>query len=272
MTLYYPDVSNNNWGSTQAAIGFLEQLVPQGFSAVCHKVSQGSGYRDPYWPAVRDWCAANDLLCIGYHYVDTSNPASQAQCWNANGGGKFAMLDVEDGSGDINNYWAVVNAFNAAGIQIVLSYLPHWYWQNIGSPDLTGVPGLVSSAYPGGNGYASSLYVNGGGDDGSGWNGYGGATPVAWQFTDRANIAGINVDCNAFKGTAAELAALFTGGTVVAPQPTDPTLAVAQDNQVQLRGPGLAGWPQLGGHTVVDALAAIGQKLGIEGFAPPEGN
>ena len=43
-------------------------------------------------------------------------------------------------------------------------------------------------------------------------------------------------------------------------------LAVAQDNQTQLRGPDLAGWPQLAGHTVVDALALVGAKLGIDGF------
>jgi hypothetical protein len=30
-----------------------------------------------------------------------------------------------------------------------------------------------------------------------------------------------------------------------------------------------AGWEQLGGRTVVDALAVIGQKLGIDGFVPP---
>lgn len=60
----------------------------------------------------------------------------------------------------------------------------------------------------------------------------------------------------------------YQGGAVTQPNP-DPTLTVAQDNQTQLRGPGLNGWPQLGGHTVVDALAVIGQKLGIDGFAPP---
>ncbi|MFC5789660.1 N-acetylmuramoyl-L-alanine amidase [Agromyces tardus] len=42
----------------------------------------------------------------------------------------------------------------------------------------------------------------------------------------------------------------------------------------QLAGPGtkdgknFLGWPQLGGRTVVNALAAIGQKLGIDGFDP----
>lgn len=29
------------------------------------------------------------------------------------------------------------------------------------------------------------------------------------------------------------------------------------------------GWPQLGGRTVVDALAEIGQKIGLDGYEPP---
>ena len=41
----------------------------------------------------------------------------------------------------------------------------------------------------------------------------------------------------------------------------------------QLCGPGapgtFPGWPQLGNRTLVDALAAIGDKLGIEGFRAP---
>lgn len=40
----------------------------------------------------------------------------------------------------------------------------------------------------------------------------------------------------------------------------------ARDNQVQLRGPNLKGWPQLGGRTLVDAVAAIGTHLGLPDF------
>ncbi|MFI5781977.1 hypothetical protein [Nocardia sp. NPDC051570] len=59
----------------------------------------------------------------------------------------------------------------------------------IGSADLSQVPGLISSAYPDGTGYASQIYENAGGDSGTGWTSYGGATPVIWQFTDSANWA-----------------------------------------------------------------------------------
>jgi len=97
MTLFYPDCSNNNWATTQDAIGFLEQLVPEGFSGMCHKVSEGSYYEDPYWPAIQQWCVANDLPLIGYHYVTTDDPASQALCFPRDRGGFLKPLLASDG-------------------------------------------------------------------------------------------------------------------------------------------------------------------------------
>src|SRR5699024_9874859 len=64
-------------------------------------------------------------------------------------------------------------------------------------------------------------------------------------------------------------------GTAPAPAPkgTDMTPEQAQElteTRHQLAGPSrpgeFPGWSQLGGRTVVDALAAIGEELGIEGF------
>lgn len=212
VTLYYPDVSNNNWDTFDDATKFLSQLKPEGFSGVVHKVSEGSYYADPFWPTVREWCENNDLPWLGYHYVTTDNPSAQAANWVANNGGPFAMFDVEANSGDLVNFWAVVNAFNAAGVNVTVAYIPQWYFDEVGG-DLSllapnGVS-LVSSAYPAGAGYASTIYAEGGGDSGEGWAPYGGGTPQAWQFTDEALIAGITVDCNAYHGT--DLNQLFTG-------------------------------------------------------------
>lgn len=39
------------------------------------------------------------------------------------------------------------------------------------------------------------------------------------------------------------------------------------DNRVQLRGPNDKGWPQLGGRTLVDAIGALGAKLGMADFS-----
>jgi hypothetical protein len=45
---------------------------------------------------------------------------------------------------------------------------------------------------------------------------YGGATPGAWQFTDRADIAGLTVDCNAYPGT--DVTVLFGAAPISAQQ------------------------------------------------------
>lgn len=268
MTLYGVDTSNNNFSSNAACANFMAALPGEGFAWVEAKVSEGNYYRDPYWPVTKKACAAAGIACIGYHYVTTNDPASQAQTWLANGGGQFAMLDFEANSGDIANFWAVLNAFNAVGVIVALSYIPHWYWQQIGSPSLAGVPGLVASDYVGGSGYASALYPG----DGSGnWFSYGGATPAILQFTDAAQVAGISVDANAFQGTQAQLDNLL-GVTVTDPDAPilNQILTIVQDIQTQLRGPGLTGWPQLGQNpngknlTVVDALADVKDNITLQ--------
>jgi hypothetical protein len=208
MTLFYPDCSNNNWSATADALNFLKQLVPEGFSGICHKVSEGNYYEDPYWPPVKQWCATNNLPVIGYHYVTTDDAAAQARTWLANQGGPLAMLDWENNSGGLANLTAVVDAFNTAGVTVQLGYYPQWYWSEQGGGDLSQLANaLVSSGYPDGNGYAWTIYTNSGGNTGPGWAPCGGATPDAWQFTDRADIAGLAVDCNAYPGS--DLTALF---------------------------------------------------------------
>lgn len=220
MTLFYPDCSNNNWTTTQDALNFLGQLVPEGFSGICHKVSEGSYYEDPYWPTIKQWCVANDLPLIGYHYVTTDDPDSQARTWLANQGGSAAMLDWETNSGDLANLIAVVDAFNTAGITIQLGYYPQWYWNEQGGGDLSDLAyALVSSGYPDGAGYASTIYVSCGGDTGSGWAPYGGALPAAWQFSDRADIAGVVVDCNAYLGGDQSVLFGATAATTPTPHP-----------------------------------------------------
>lgn len=303
--LFGPDLSNNNWSSTDEIAGWLDDCFHrEGYSWMEHKVSEGDYYADPYWPTVRDWCAANNVPCIGYHYATTNDARSQAAAFASNGGGPFAMIDFEANSGDINNFWAVVNAFNAAGITVVVDYFPHWYWQQIGSPDLTNVPGLISSSYFERGTYGSVEYADSGGDNGPGWAPYGGATPIIWQFSDGAIIDGKSVDVNAFKGTIDQLRQLLSpSGTTPPPPPPsgdDPfmaltdqqqadmynaimgtaaaaaaILAIVTDNQTQLRGPGQEGWPQLGQNaagqnlTLVDAFAAQGAAIAALSHALP---
>lgn len=275
MTVFYPDVSNNNWGgSTQNALAFCAQLLPQGFSGVCHKMSEGSYYEDPFGPVVANTCAQNGIPFIGYHYVTTDNPTQQAQTWLAAGGGKSAMMDWEANGGNISNLFAVIAAFAAVGVTARLGYCPQWYWSSVGGGSLSAIPVLVSSAYPDGNGYASTIYAASSGDQGEGWASYGNATPQIWQFTDRALIGSITVDCNAFRGTAAQLAELFTGETPVTPTPSSnpPAIQKPPDEATQVSEEWdqmLIRWDMLAGHTPIEALALIGQALKIPGFSPP---
>lgn len=243
VTLYGPDISNNNWTSTAEVAGWLDQCFhTEGFSWMEHKVSEGNYYTDPYWPAVLNWCEQNNIPCIGYHYVTTDDPASQAAKFLGNAGGANAMLDFEANSGDIDNFWNVVNAFNDAGVNIALSYIPNWYWQQIGSPDLSEVPGLISSAYYDEGDYAYNEYQDSGGDNGPGWTPYGGCMPVIWQFTAAAVIDGKSVDANAFKGTPDDLRALLGGAVAPPPAPPPPppngdiSMADAQSIQAALDG------------------------------------
>jgi lysozyme len=206
MTLYGIDISNNQGPNIS-----MQEVKNEGFAWVEAKVSEGNYFQDSTWPGYRDAANACGLAIIGYHYaISSCSPASQVQAFVNNGGGKSVMIDFEANSGSISDYWNLVNAFNAAGVEVVLTYIPRWYWSgSMGGGDLSKVPGLVSSSYFGTGSPASTLYNNAGGDGGNGWNVYGGGTPSVWQFTDGALVAGYSVDANAFKGTQDQLNTLL---------------------------------------------------------------
>lgn len=271
----------------------------EGFEFVIAKATQGSGYVNPEYHKFRDQARAEGLRFAAYHYVTEYDSAeSQASNFARTVGDTSipVMLDVELQSGGIDVYWNVVRAFNDLGYEVDLTYLPHWYWQgHIGSPDLSGVPGLVSSSYVGYGGYASDVYP---GPGWSGWSSYGGASPVLCQFTEQCQVAGQRVDCMAFEGDLGALDKLFrvesedSVNTGQVDQIVDrvtanvtnymwPVVSDTKDNREQLVGgrdlkfhdgggvdvaKSYPGWDQLGGRTLVDALAAIGAELGIEGF------
>lgn len=236
MTLFYPDVSNNQWGSTYLTDGgksalydFLGRLKGEGFAGVSHKMTQGSDFIDPYGALCQTWCDQNEFPFIGYHYVSTDDAGAQASNWRAAGGRDNVMFDWEQGSGDLNEFWACVNSFNNIGVNVQLAYDPRWYLEGAGSGAGTDISNftanqilLISSAYPLGyqSGYASALYDQCGGDSGGGWIAYdGGPIPSAWQFTSSAIIGGASgVDCNAYRGT--DLNVLF--GATAAPPPSAP--------------------------------------------------
>lgn len=229
--IFGPDISNNN--------GFVDiaQIQREGFDFVFAKVSEGSTFKDTYWARTRDECQRLGLIVAGYHYVKTDDPNRQADNFVSTLGDRSipAMLDFEANSGGIGNYWAVKNAIEARGVTVRLSYIPRWYWQQIGQPDLSSVPGLIQSSYVNGTGYASVLYP---GDTSSMWNGFGGRNVDILQFTDKALIAGMSLDANAFRGTPDQLRELLG-----LQSPGGISMADAQELQNDRAGVAGNGWP-----------------------------
>ena len=204
-TIFGPDISNNN------GVVDLDRVKAEGFEFVWAKVSEGTSFRDTYWPRTRDWAREIGLILAGYHYIRVSDPNRQADLFVDQLGDRSipAMLDFEEGSGGIDNFWAVLHAIEARGVHVALSYIPRWYWERIGRPDLSRVPGLIQSSYVNGTGYASVLYP---GDDSIRWAPFGGRQPDVLQFTDRALIAGKRLDANAFRGSPDQLRTLTHTG------------------------------------------------------------
>ena len=119
--------------------------------------------------------------------------------------------DVESGSGGVALVHDVVNQTRAAGYRVPLVYLPRWYWQQLGSPSLAGLPPLWSSRYP--DTAVGSLLDEWAAVPASYWDGYGGLPVQLLQFTSSARVAGYApLDANAFRGTRDELAAVLFGG------------------------------------------------------------
>jgi hypothetical protein len=199
MTIYFPDVSNNNGAIDVSAA-----------PALFAKATEGTGFVDGYYAGHRDKAHAMGIPFAGYHYLHHGDIQAQAaNAFSVVGPGVPLMMDVEVVEGlpdpQYDDLTAFVQAYRALGGTVTLLYLPEWFWSgHWGSPDLTplaqGGLALISSNY---SGYS---------DTGAGWQPYGGVTPSIWQYTSTANFGGdANVDMNAYRGTIDELRALIGG-------------------------------------------------------------
>jgi hypothetical protein len=213
VAIFGPDISSYEDGLNIAAL--VDPFV-------IAKITEGTYYRDKDWPIFRDAARRAGKILIGYHFVTGEDPHAQAANLAGWIGDKSipVMLDFEPTGNSHPTHaqqLAVADAVNAAGMRVKLSYTPRWYWQQIGSPDLTGLTkrgiGVVSSNYPN-----TSItdpprdYAADGGDTGPGWAPYGGITPLLWQFTDAGAEQQQRMDFNAYRGSVADLAQ-FLGST-----------------------------------------------------------
>ncbi|MGH9059280.1 MAG: hypothetical protein ACRDZY_07165, partial [Acidimicrobiales bacterium] len=155
--------------------------------------------------------------CLGYHYLWPGNEDAQAKVFAAQlvaAGNVPGMLDAEalaaDGS-TASLTTAGIRLFLARaaahGADVRLMYLPRWYWQRMGSPDLSGMPALFGSGYPSSRqAVASELYAA---VTPSLWAPYGGLSVQVLQFSDVGQVAGRLVDVDAFVGNRTQFAALL---------------------------------------------------------------
>jgi hypothetical protein len=187
MTIYYPDIA-----SFQAGIDL------RGAVAVSVKATEGTSYVNPDYSRAKANAANHGCFFTAYHFLLNGSAGAQAAHAHAHAGDSPLMVDVEAEGGSrpgVDDAAAFIDAYRQAGGVTRLVYLPHWYWQAIGSPSLRPLEirgmALVSSAY--------TLYSDR--DSGTGWGAYGGMTPRVWQYTDRLHFGGRDVDFNAFRGT-----------------------------------------------------------------------
>jgi GH25 family lysozyme M1 (1,4-beta-N-acetylmuramidase) len=189
----------------------IEQVRAEGFDFLAAKVSQGTTtYDSMSWLRRARACG---LLAMGYHYLEPGNEVAQARVFagQLRAAGVPGMLDAEYPlpNGDTLSTAGIrgfLTACQGLGAAVPLIYLPRWYWQRMGSPDLTGLPRLWASSYVAGTGYAATLVEA---VTPRFWAPYGGLPVSVLQFTDRGLVAGRSIDVDLFPGPRDDLAALL---------------------------------------------------------------
>ena len=215
--IQFPDVS-----SYQAGLNL------SGATACIAKASEGTGFVDHSYSNFKGQAAALGIPFCAYHWLHAGNVQAQAAlAYNIVGPNTPLMIDDEDTNDglDVNRTLAFVSAYRALGGTVTLEYLPHWFWQGHGAPDLTP---LVQA----GLSLVSSSYLNAPTENGVGWDSYGGMTPQIWQWTSSFPWQGQRIDMNAFKGTQDQLRALFTGKQPAPPAVEDEMLFLAQESNI----------------------------------------
>jgi GH25 family lysozyme M1 (1,4-beta-N-acetylmuramidase) len=184
----------------------LAQCRREGIEFVLIKSSEGSSFVDSAFAANLAEARAAGLLVGAYHYVRSNASAADQVANVARVVPRDVPVipDVEANSGGMGLVREFVDRLRGAAYRVPLLYLPRWYWQQIGSPSLAGLPPLWSSRYP---------------DNVVGALGYGGLSVAVLQFTSSVRIAGhAPLDANAYRGTREQLAA-FLGGTATKEDP-----------------------------------------------------
>lgn len=298
-TIFGIDISDHQDGLA------LSRAVRDGMQFVILRLCDGT-YVDKAFKSHLADAEANGLLVSTYWYLrapsEGTTIAQQVDVIDQQLGGRKDLgvwIDVESvGAGGKklltkDDVWAAKRELESRGYHVAGIYSGAWYFENMpgGEPSMDGLGYLWVSNY-GRNrrGAPRDTYRADGGDGHRGWTyPLGDRKPDILQFGSEGTVADwYPVDVNAFRGTRDQLAHIFhpnntteehTVSSTAAGWPDGPAALNdaklfasdaardAADNRMQLRGPGDAGWPQLGQNqdgqnlTLVDAVAAIRHDL-----------
>lgn len=287
-TIYGIDISEHNDGLSCA------RAAREGIDFAIIRTTDGT-HRDRCYRSHLEDAEAAGLVTAAYHYLrnpsEGTSVARQVQAsLEVMGDKKRPMwIDVETNAGlHVDHIRQCKREFEKHGVRVIgcYSYVPYWEGHVAPhEPDSHEFGAFWVAAY-GQNPYGKprDIYP---GDRHQQWDyPLGNQKPALWQYGSNAQVAGYSVDINAYRGTKAQLRALFSGQAAPEEEPSEeemnklyrqltafisgffgPQFDAIQEIWKQLRGPSGNGWKQLGVNdkgqnlTLVDAVAAIRLQL-----------
>jgi hypothetical protein len=184
-----------------------------GWSGLIAKASEGSGFKDGRFNQHRSNTLAAGKVFGAYHFLrsDSSVAAQVDTFLSVVHPDDPVIPDVEwikqngqmVSAPTLAQTREFIDRLRNAGRHIPMIYLPRWYWDYWGRPDISDLPPLWLSRYPD---YIIRTRESGYAMVGP-QPGFGGASAVLTQFTSSP------LDQNAFEGTEEQLIALFRGDT-----------------------------------------------------------
>lgn len=187
-----------------------------GFALI--RTNYGANHDDQWFQSHADAAERAGALVVPYVYILASDILGSIDDAVRVAGGRYEsiVVDWEAGSGGGAELRRAHELLWERGLNTPVVYDPKWYWESVGSPDLSWMQGRV-------RGHWKSWYPDNtprSFDDALGrvpttvWNDNRGGIPtVIVQFTStgRLNGYGGNLDLNYFPGSRAELATLLGG-------------------------------------------------------------
>ena len=212
-TLFGVDVSSHQDGMS------LAQAKREGIEFAIIRTTDGT-HRDRCYRSHLEDAESAGMLTAAYHYLRNPSEGTTIQqqvqaSLEVMGNMKRPMwIDVETNAGlRVEHIRACKAEFERRGVRVIgcYSYVPYWEGRiSPHEPDSHEFGAFWVAAY-GTNprGKPRDIYP---GDQHRQWNHpLGNQKPALWQFGSNALVAGHAVDINAYRGTRAELGALFTG-------------------------------------------------------------